>query len=75
LTAAWFPVLVDFNDTIFRTIAAITSDLIIYPERIDANWWRREGHRLTPEDLPESRVAEKSGRSYIMSFPDPGDDS
>lgn len=30
-----------------------TSDLIIYPDRIDENWWREEGHRLTPEDLPE----------------------
>jgi hypothetical protein len=30
-----------------------TSDLIIYPDRIDASWWRREGHRLTPEDLPD----------------------
>lgn len=30
-----------------------TSDLIIYPDRIEANWWRGEGHRLKPEDLPE----------------------
>ncbi len=26
-------------------------DLIIYPDRIDPTWWRREGHRLLPEDL------------------------
>ena len=30
-----------------------TSDLIIYPERVEANWWRREGHLLQPEDLQE----------------------
>lgn len=30
-----------------------TSDVIIYPERVDASWWRKEGHRLVPEDLPE----------------------
>lgn len=28
-----------------------TSDVIIYPGRVDASWWRREGHRLSPEDL------------------------
>ncbi len=30
-----------------------TADIIIYPERVEAEWWRREGHRLAPEDLPE----------------------
>ncbi len=30
-----------------------TRDLIIYPDRVDAGWWRREGHSLAPEDLPE----------------------
>jgi len=30
-----------------------TSDVIIYPDRIDANWWRKEGHELHPEDLTE----------------------
>jgi hypothetical protein len=29
-----------------------TRDLILYPDRIEASWWRREGHRLIPEDLP-----------------------
>jgi len=28
-----------------------TSDLIIYPHRLDARWWRKEGHRLQPVDL------------------------
>ena len=27
------------------------SDLIIYPDRIDAHWWRQEGHTLRVEDL------------------------
>ena len=26
-------------------------DVIILPERVIANWWRREGHRVHPEDL------------------------
>jgi len=28
-------------------------DVIIYPDRVDGEWWRRQGHRLVPEDLPE----------------------
>jgi len=23
-----------------------TKDLIIYPDKIRANWWRKEGHKL-----------------------------
>ncbi len=30
-----------------------TSDLIIYPERIEKNWWREEGHKLHTEDIEE----------------------
>jgi hypothetical protein len=30
-----------------------TNDLIVYPDHVQANWWRREGHRLAPEDLGE----------------------
>jgi hypothetical protein len=30
-----------------------TSDVIIYPDRLDAPWWRKEGHLLAPEDLSE----------------------
>lgn len=30
-----------------------TSDLIIYPDRIDSNWWRKQGHSLYPEDVED----------------------
>lgn len=30
-----------------------TSDLIIFPDRINASWWRKTGHRLCLEDLQE----------------------
>ncbi len=30
---------------------AYTGDLIIYPDRIEPSWWRREGHLLQPEDI------------------------
>lgn len=30
-----------------------TSDVIIYPNRVDDSWWRREGHSLSPRDLGE----------------------
>lgn len=28
-----------------------TSDLIIYPNKIDSSWWRKEGHLLQIDDL------------------------
>jgi hypothetical protein len=30
-----------------------TSDVVIYPDRVDSSWWRKEGHSLDPEDLKE----------------------
>ncbi len=30
-----------------------TSDLIIFPERIDAAWWRRAGHQLSLDDMKD----------------------
>jgi hypothetical protein len=30
-----------------------TSDVIIYPERVNASWWRKEGHNLQIEDLTD----------------------
>jgi hypothetical protein len=28
-----------------------TTDLIVYPDRVDPSWWRKEGHYLQKEDL------------------------
>ncbi len=30
-----------------------TSDVIVYPDRVDDKWWRKEGHKLSPEDVKE----------------------
>jgi hypothetical protein len=30
-----------------------TADLILFPDRVRAGWWRKEGHALYPEDLEE----------------------
>lgn len=30
-----------------------TSDVIIYPDRVESSWWRKEGHNLCMEDLQE----------------------
>jgi len=27
------------------------SDVLVFPDRVDDSWWRKEGHRLGPEDL------------------------
>lgn len=30
-----------------------TSDIIIYPDRVDTSWWRKTSHELGPSDLPD----------------------
>lgn len=50
-------------------------DLIIFPERVRPDWWRKEGHSLAREDLneiinykPEVLVVGK-GDSGLMEIP------
>ena len=31
--------------------AVYKSDVIIHPDRVEANWWRKEGHSLQVEDI------------------------
>ena len=31
-----------------------TSDIIIYPQKINTHWWRKEGHLLLPQDIKEA---------------------
>ncbi len=55
--------------------AEYTSDVIIYPDRVDASWWRREGHLLVPGDLPEVLASPPevliigAGHSGVMQVP------
>lgn len=30
-----------------------SNDLIIFPDKVKSNWWRREGHLLNVEDIQE----------------------
>ncbi len=53
-----------------------SSDVIIYPDRVDAAWRRKEGHQLQPEDLVEVLKARPDvlvvGTGYfgMMSVPE-----
>ncbi len=35
-----------------------TSDLILFPGKIDASWWRKRSHKVELEDIPELLEAE-----------------
>ncbi|MFW5979901.1 MAG: MTH938/NDUFAF3 family protein [Halanaerobiales bacterium] len=52
------------------------SDLIIFPEKIHANWWRKQGHLLVREDI-EDVISYKpeifiigTGKYNLMKIPD-----
>lgn len=52
-----------------------SSDVIIYPKRVNDHWWRKEGHLLLPQDLEEV-IKEKptvlvvgTGNSGLMKVP------
>ena len=51
------------------------TDVIIYPDHVEDNWWREEGHSLSPVDLwaavqakPEVLVV-GTGHSGLMRVP------
>ncbi|MBU4320031.1 MAG: MTH938/NDUFAF3 family protein [Thermodesulfovibrionales bacterium] len=52
-----------------------TSDVIIYPDRVDSSWWRKEGHYLQPVDLEDIINAKPdiliigTGNSGVMQVP------
>lgn len=52
-----------------------TSDVIIYPDRVDFRWWREEGHLLHIDDLKEvltekpEAVVVGTGQSGLMQVP------
>jgi len=64
---SWGKIVIDGN--------TYTSDVIIFPDRVNALWWRKEGHRLHIEDLkdviaagPESLII-GTGALGVMKVP------
>lgn len=53
-----------------------TSDVIIYSDKVDDNWWRKRGHLLQKEDLKDVFKYEPgvlivgTGRYGLMKVPD-----
>lgn len=53
-----------------------TSDVIIYPDRVDASWWRNQGHYLQAIDLTDIIRAKPdvlivgTGYSGVMTVPE-----
>lgn len=50
-------------------------DVIVYPDRVDSSWWRKEGHYLNKEDLSKVVMAKPdiviigTGQSGVMEVP------
>lgn len=49
---------------------AYTSDLIIYPDRVDSSWWRKEGHILNICDIEE--IVKKEPEVLVVGCGNPG---
>jgi hypothetical protein len=55
---------------------AYTSDVIIFRDRIDASWWRKEGHSLYPADIADALNAQPdiliigTGYAGVLRVPD-----
>ena len=47
-----------------------SSDVIIYPDRVKDDWWRKEGHRLCIDDLGD--VVENKPDVIVVGMGDPG---
>jgi len=47
-----------------------TSDVIIYPDRVDSSWWRKQGHRLSIEDL--KGIMEAEPEVLVVGMGSPG---
>lgn len=53
-----------------------SSDVIVYPDRVDPSWWRKEGHYLNREDLSTIVTAKPdiliigTGQFGVMKVPE-----
>jgi hypothetical protein len=47
-----------------------TSDVIIYPNKVNDSWWRKEGHELCVDDLED--VLDKKPDVIVVGTGNPG---
>lgn len=47
-----------------------TSDVIIYPGKVNSNWWRKEGHELCVNDLED--VLDQKPDMIVVGTGNPG---
>ena len=53
-----------------------SSDVIVYPDRVDPSWWRKEGHYLNKGDMSAVVMAKPdiviigTGQSGVMEVPE-----
>jgi hypothetical protein len=47
-----------------------SSDVIIYPERVKGDWWRKEGHELSTDDLDD--VLDRKPDVIVVGTGNPG---
>jgi hypothetical protein len=47
-----------------------SSDVIIYPDRVKDDWWRKEGHQLCIDDLED--VIEENPDVIVVGIGNPG---
>jgi len=47
-----------------------TSDVIIYPDRVNDGWWRKQGHQLGVDDLED--VLESKPDTIVVGTGSPG---
>jgi len=47
-----------------------SSDVIVYPDRVKDDWWRKEGHQLCIDDLGD--VVERNPDVIVVGIGDPG---
>ena len=46
------------------------SDVIVYPDHVDANWWRKQGHSLAIDDIEE--VIDAKPEVIVIGTGEPG---
>lgn len=47
-----------------------TSDVIIYPDRVKDEWWRKDGHELSVDDLDD--VLDQKPEVIVVGIGNPG---